>query len=839
MPIFDQTDPKAVGIVAAYNLEEASGARVSQTLTFPLSENGGSIGRAIVSSNGYGANIVGAKSLSTVISGALAPGAGSFSVFFTFKINSANASNITLLDVGGTMRLMWQNSSPNFTVQTYIFNGSASLVSEYWQNIASAGYLSEDTVYWGGIVVDRATEKVRFYRNGSFIQKDIPVGFGSLATSGTFFLNKDATASGDVIYDNVLAYNRALTTAEVTELYNGGDPYGYIVNTSSISIPVGSIPYRTSSVSLQVIGLNTGWTQLNQNFTISGVSGCTLNTVIINDANSATLLITTGNSTGTLTVTDNKNNRTATVEVIVDSSAVDDLPAKETTFRSAMGGAVFNGNVCSVGAQNGSNGLYLLFSTPFSIKAEGGPTAKFILGNAQSAPYTYTKIAIWEIVRNGAGVATGKAFKGYLTFSGSQSVTVLPGTWPISDPINIGTMTGKERWCFVGLLPRNAVGESAYIVDGSGFSDSSNDPDGVGKLFGVKSISTTDLSDEAAVFTGLSGGNDFIPSPALIRLENVDKSKFPFAVIAGDSKITQNGDAGGGYHKDVMNTGYANLAQNGHTLAAFTSASPTRLDRARQKMLAEADIIQNAYGANDVAGGATVASFIANIVTFKSLNPAAYFIQNTISPLTSSSEAIWTETTQVPRIVGGSIDGTARVGEINADIVSNYKTYGIDRILNLFEAQKSSTSNYWKVTGTTSTFLTGMSKDGVHEGDFGIYIARVLTYDMFNPVTNIISSSSTGGISAMGNTMRAIRGTVVSLSQTERTLITTGDGETRVINAIGGSVETCSGTSSTDASGIPTVITPDDGAVQVSFEKSGYIRAISLGAKAGVSTPIT
>lgn len=730
---FDQTSGLATNLVAWWKLDEASGARISQTASYDLAESGGTVGSQTGKVGALAARVTGTQQLTVSATGNIAPASQSYTVAFWFRIATANAANLVLFDIGGTIRMEWLNSSNVW--QNYVNSGS--LVSELAQNVSPGGTLARDTWHFVAMVVNRGDNTLRFYRNGLYNSKSI-ASVGALSSSSTvrFFLN--AGASNDAAIDEAGIWNRALSDAEILSIYNSGNGNTYSPNNAAISASPTEIPYRTTTA-VAVNGINTAWAPGSTPFTVSGVTGASIASTVINSTTSATINVTCGDNTGTITITDTTNgNITTTVAVIVDTTAVDPWPSAPSGYVPASAGATLNGSTRSIAAKTGSNGNYQILSGPLALRKAGGANLVLRWTNTQSADLPFHRLALWAITRNALGVATAKTYVGQFAVAGSNAFTVQAGRWVDTDALDIGTITTPVEWALVAAIARPETGQPALTVDAWNYTENDADPDGTGKLYGAANATTVDLTT-GGFFDGLSGGSEATLSPVIAYLQGTDTG---YICFIGDSKMTQSGLVGGPIEAAMQDMAYGNAAQNGDTLGNLTSASPNRLNKARREWLKSATHTGNGYGTNDFGGAlSTTTAHAANLTTACGYSPSAYNILLTISPQTSAISGGWADGNQQEKVVAG-VNVSQRIDAMNTLIRANYITYGADNVLDLYSLEKADGTLLWR---------TGYSGDGIHEGTtLGVPVYRGLIRGKFYPLAALMTTTTSGGGSGSG-----------------------------------------------------------------------------------------
>lgn len=121
----------------------------------------------------------------------------------------------------------------------------------------------------------------------------------SLQTTGSYLITGFSTGVA-LDWDRAFAY------------YNDG---------TSISLSP-TFAYINQSVSVTITGVGTNWLTSNPTFTVSGGTGASITSRTINSDTSATITLSVGSASGTLTITDPSSNNTASFLVLSESFAV-------------------------------------------------------------------------------------------------------------------------------------------------------------------------------------------------------------------------------------------------------------------------------------------------------------------------------------------------------------------------------------------------------------------------------------------------------------------------------------------------------------------------------------
>ena len=306
------------GLVAHYTFDEGSGTTAGDssgngntgTLTNGPTWTTGKVGSGAVSFDGTN-DVISITDVPTLNFGA----SGSFSVSFWTKPNEVTGNFIA--KIASSLADGWR---------FYRFSGTLFrfFVRETGGDDTSTGVIATMTAgKWTHVVgvVNRANNTMYLYFDGVSVGTPTNIsGVGDLSTTGTnLHIGSYRVASGDYVngsLDDVRIYNRALTPAEINELYALGTGGG-TVNLSPTA-RISASP--TTGVAPLAVSFN-GSTSSDSDGTISSYAwnfgdGQTGSSVTLSHT-----YTTAGTYTATLTVTDNQGATNATTQTITVTSA--------------------------------------------------------------------------------------------------------------------------------------------------------------------------------------------------------------------------------------------------------------------------------------------------------------------------------------------------------------------------------------------------------------------------------------------------------------------------------------------------------------------------------------
>jgi len=84
---------------------------------------------------------------------------------------------------------------------------------------------------------------------------------------------------------------------------------------AAIAITPRRIPARSKRQGVNLALAGAGWSGATS-FTLAGVAGCSITTTIVNTSGTARIVVKTGSSLGTLTISDGTNSGTTTVATL-------------------------------------------------------------------------------------------------------------------------------------------------------------------------------------------------------------------------------------------------------------------------------------------------------------------------------------------------------------------------------------------------------------------------------------------------------------------------------------------------------------------------------------------
>ena len=198
------------GLVAWFSMDEASGTRTDDVAGYTLTEAGGTIG-STTGKISNGANMVTADGYHLLNTGDSLTGTNTGTVSAWINVNSIS-----------TTQWLFQ---PYTNRDVYI--QSSKIKARVWGAIASAITLSSATWYhcvwtWevgsvsGALIINDGTPETN-------------ATVDSTASDGNLIIGERGTGTGAFggIMDEVGIWNRILTAAEITELYNSGNGIAY------------------------------------------------------------------------------------------------------------------------------------------------------------------------------------------------------------------------------------------------------------------------------------------------------------------------------------------------------------------------------------------------------------------------------------------------------------------------------------------------------------------------------------------------------------------------------------------------------------------------------------
>ena len=223
------------GLLAYWKLDEASGNRADSFGSFTLTDNntvGSATGRIGLASDHIRANN---EFLSNTTVCNSIGNAWSFAGWFNFpEIGVANQTIISIRPGAGAANLIQIETNINSgQLRSIIFNSAGSNRKDYQKN----GGLVANTWEFFAMTWDGTTFEMYHDGSNAGITKAVDLSLSMTATSRTLRIGAELSASNvaDGLIDEIGVWTRALTSAEITELYNGGAGLTYPFTTRSAS----------------------------------------------------------------------------------------------------------------------------------------------------------------------------------------------------------------------------------------------------------------------------------------------------------------------------------------------------------------------------------------------------------------------------------------------------------------------------------------------------------------------------------------------------------------------------------------------------------------------------
>ena len=193
-------------------------------------------------------------------------------------VNPSSTSGTKIL-VGNSTSMLGFRGGNNLTFFQYYVNAEknsgVSISANTWSMV---------TVTYKGAAF--GSNNVLFYVNGSLVHTG---SLGMPSGGGKIFVGSNSAGSGGFyggLIDEVGVWNRTLTAAEVTELYNAGAGKQYVAPVEASIVSSGLIMNLDARNALSYSGTGTTWTDLSGN----GNNGTLINGTSYSSANGGTLV---------------------------------------------------------------------------------------------------------------------------------------------------------------------------------------------------------------------------------------------------------------------------------------------------------------------------------------------------------------------------------------------------------------------------------------------------------------------------------------------------------------------------------------------------------------------